>query len=76
MVVVDLGSGLAFIRTENPSGVLQEASLARDGRGEEQGVQRWAVEPFPGVRAGRDNQQRRPARLRLEPGECGSPRFS
>jgi hypothetical protein len=41
-----------------------------DGRGEEEGVQRGAVESFAGVRAGRDGdgEQRRPARLWLEPG--------
>jgi len=35
VVVVDLGGGLAVVGTQNAPGVLQEASLARDGRGEE-----------------------------------------
>ena len=52
--LVDLCGGLAVVRAEDPPGVLQEASLARDGRGEEQGVQWRAVESFPGVRAGGD----------------------
>jgi hypothetical protein len=33
--------------------VLDEPSLLGDGCGEEEGVQRGAVESFPGVRAGR-----------------------
>jgi hypothetical protein len=54
VVVVDLGGGLAVVRAEDAAGVLDEPSLLGDGRGEEKGIQRRAVEPFPGVRAGRD----------------------
>ena len=57
MVVVDLGGGLAFTGAQDPPGVLQEAALVRDGRGEEQGVQWRAVEALPGVRAGRYGEQ-------------------
>jgi len=52
VVVVDLGGGLAVVGAQDAPGVLQEAALVGDGRGEEQGVQWRAVEPFPGVRAG------------------------
>ena len=69
VVVVDLGGGLAVVGAQDPAGVLDEASLAGDGRGEEQGIQRRAVESFPGVRAGRDGEQGRPAGLRGEPDE-------
>jgi hypothetical protein len=71
VVIVDLCGGLAVVGAEDPPGVLQEASPARDGRGEEQGVQWRAVEPFPGVRAGADGEQGRPAGLGGEPGERG-----
>jgi hypothetical protein len=43
---MDFGRGLAFVGAEDPPGVLQEASLAGDGGGEEQGVQWRAVEPW------------------------------
>jgi hypothetical protein len=75
VVVVDLGGGLAVVRAQDAVGVPDEASLLGDGRGEEEGVQRGAVESFPGVRAGRDIQQGRPVRLRLEAGECGGQCF-
>ena len=68
MVVVDLGGGLVVVRAEDAAGVLDEPSLLGDGRSEEEGVQRGAVESFPGIRAGRDSQQGRAARLGLEPG--------
>ncbi len=66
---------LPVVGAEDPPGVLQEASLAGDGRGEEQGVQRRAVEPLSRVRPGSHGEQRRPARLRDEPGERGSTVF-
>ena len=50
-------------------------SLAGDGGGEEQGVQWRAVEPFSRVGPGSYGEQRRPARLRDEPGERGSTVF-
>lgn len=62
MIVVDFG-GLAVVGAEDAPGVLEEASLLGDGRGEEQGVERRAVEAFPGVGAGGDREQRCPARL-------------
>ena len=67
MVVVDLGGGLAVVGAQDPPGVLQEAALVRDGRGEEQGVQWRAVEALPGVRAGRYGEQRWAAGLPREP---------
>ena len=73
MVVVDLGGGLAVARAQDPAGVLEEASVAGDGRGEEQGVQRRAVKPFPGVRASGDSEQGRPAGLWGKPGQGGGP---
>ena len=76
MVVVDLGGGLAVIGEEDPPGVLQEAALVRDGRGEEQGVQWRAIEANPGVRAGRYGEQRRPAGLPREPGEAAARVFA
>ena len=63
---MQLSGGLAVIGPQDTAGVLDEPSLLSDGRGEEQGVQRGAVEPFPGVRAGGDREQGRPAGLRLE----------
>lgn len=56
VVVVDLGGGLAVAGAEDASGVLDEPSFLRDRGGKEQGVQRGAVESFPGVGAGRDGQ--------------------
>jgi hypothetical protein len=73
VVVVDLGGGLAVVRAEDSADVLDEPSLLSDEGGEEEGLQRGAVEPFPGVTAGRDHEQGRPARLWVEPGECGGP---
>ena len=75
MVVVDLGGGLVVVRAEDAAGVLDEPSLLGDGRSEEEGVQRRAVESFPGVWTGRHGEQGRPARLGLEPGERGGPCF-
>jgi hypothetical protein len=63
VVVVDLGGGLAVVGAQDPPGELKEAALVRDGRGEEQGVQWRAVEPFPSVRAGRYGEQRWPVGL-------------
>jgi len=71
VVVVDLSGCLAVVGAQDAPGVLQQASLAGDRRGEEEGVQRRAVESFPGVRAGRYGEQRRPAGLWREPGERG-----
>jgi hypothetical protein len=73
MVVVDFSGGFAVIGAEDPPGVLKKASLLGDGRGEEEGVERRAVEPFPGVGPGGDREQRRPAGLRLEAGQRGGP---
>src|SRR5579864_6792247 len=50
VVVVDLGGGLAVVRTQDAAGVLDEPSLLGDGRGEEESVQCGAVESLPGVR--------------------------
>ena len=47
MVVVDLGRSLAVVGAEDAAGVLDKPSLPGDGCGEEEGVQRGAVEPFP-----------------------------
>ena len=44
MVVVDIGLGLARVWPRDATDVLNEAILERDGGGEEQGVQRGAVE--------------------------------
>jgi hypothetical protein len=54
---MDLGGGLPVVGAEDPAGVLQEASLLRDGRGEEESVQRWAVElgAAPAIRAATDS---------------------
>jgi hypothetical protein len=45
--------------------------LLATGAARNAGVQRRAVEPFPGVRAGRDSEERWPAGLRGEPGQGG-----
>ena len=60
---MDLGGDLAVVRAQDPPGVLQQPSLAGDGRGEEQRIQRWAVKPFPGVRAIAAASRDRPAGL-------------
>ena len=76
MVVVDLGGGLAAVRAEDAAGVLDEPSFLGDGRGEEEGVQRRAVESFPGVRAGRHDMrpaQTSSARLRQDAAWYGTP---
>jgi hypothetical protein len=64
VVVVDFSGGLAVVRAQDPPGVLQEATLAGDGGGEEQGVQRRAVEPFSRVGSGSRGEQRGAAQLR------------
>ena len=61
VVVVDLGSGLAWICTQDPAGVLDKAAFEGQRSGEEQGVQDGAVEAFADVRAGRDDQEGLPA---------------
>jgi 2-hydroxymuconate-semialdehyde hydrolase len=68
-----LSGGLAVIGPQDAPGVLDEPPLLGEGSSEEQGIQRGAVEPFPGLRAGGNRQQRRAAGLRLEPGERGCP---
>ena len=75
MVVVDLGRSLAVVGAEDAAGLLDEPTFLGDGCGEEEGVQRGAVEPFPGVWAGRHGEYGRAARLGLEPGERGGPCF-
>jgi hypothetical protein len=75
VVIVDFGRGLAVVRAQDPPGVLEQASLAGDGRGEEQGAQRRAVEPFSRVGPGSHGEQRRAARLGDKPGERGSTVF-
>jgi len=75
VIVVDLGRSLAVVRAQDAAGVLDKPALLGDGCGEEEGVQRGAVESFPGVRACRDDKQRRSAGLRLEPGKRGGPRL-
>jgi hypothetical protein len=43
VVVVDFGGGVAREGTQAPLGVLDEAPFERDGRGEKQGLECWAV---------------------------------
>jgi hypothetical protein len=52
VIVVDLGGVLAREGTQDPSCVLDQASLPPDRGGEEQGVQGRAVEALAGVRSG------------------------
>src|SRR3954451_4008841 len=54
-----LGGALSGVGAEHPSGVLDETALEGDWRGEEEGVQRRAVESFADVRVGGDGEQRR-----------------
>src|SRR5712692_67761 len=75
VVVVDLGGGLARVGAQDPSGVLDEASLERDRGREEQGVQRGAVEAFPGIGPGGDDKQRRRAGPGLQAGKGGGTGF-
>src|SRR5215467_2745455 len=67
-VVVDFGRGLVLVRAHDPAYVLGQAALIGDRHGEEQGIQGWAVEAFASVRAGRHDQERRSAGLRLKTG--------
>src|SRR3954447_14907007 len=68
-----LGGGLAGERAEDPAGVLHESALEGDRCGEEEGVERGAVEALAYVRTGGDDQQWRSVGLRHKPGErCGS----
>src|SRR6185312_7516397 len=67
-VVVDFGRGLVLAGAQDPAYVLGQAALIGDRRGEEQGIQSWAVEAFASVRAGGHGQERRPARVRLQAG--------
>jgi hypothetical protein len=65
---------LAGIGAQDAAGVLDEPSLERDRRGEEQGVEGGAVEALSGIRAGGNGQQRRGAGFWLEAGEgCREP---
>src|SRR3954469_15552112 len=64
-----LGGGLAGERAEDAAGVLHESALERDRCGEEERVERWAVEALAHVRTGGDDQQWRSVGLRHEPGE-------
>jgi hypothetical protein len=57
VVVVDLGAALSGEGSEHPADVLDEAALESDGRGKEEGVQRWTVESFADERAGGDDEQ-------------------
>ncbi len=57
MVVVDFGGGLAGMRAHDPACVLDQASLERDRRGEEERVQDRAVESFADEWSGGDDQQ-------------------
>src|SRR5690242_19211677 len=68
-VVVDFGRGLVLMRAKDPAYVLGQAALIGDRRGEEQGIQGWAVEAFASVRAGGHGQERWPAGLRLQAGQ-------
>src|SRR2546423_7168674 len=72
-VVVDFGRGLVLVGAQDPAYVLGQAALVGDWCGEEQGIQGRAVEAFPGVRAGGHDQERRPARLRLQAGQRRRP---
>lgn len=71
MVVVDLGGGLAGVRSQDSAGVLDEPAFERDRSGEEQGVERGAVEAFADVGTGGDDEQRRTVRSRSELGVGG-----
>jgi hypothetical protein len=73
VVVVNLGGGLARKRSEDAAGVLHQSALEGDWGGEEERVQRWAVEAFADVGAGGDSEQWWPVRSRLEPFEGGRP---
>jgi hypothetical protein len=66
----------AVERTEDAAGVLDEPSLLGDRRGEEESVERGAVESLSGVRTGGDSEQGRSSPLWLEPGECSGPCLS
>jgi hypothetical protein len=54
-VVVDLDAGLGVGRSEDTADVLDNAALELDGKGEEQGVEGWAVEAFA-EQAGRSGE--------------------
>src|SRR3977135_743474 len=45
-VVVDLDAGLGVGGAEDPADVLADVALELDREGQEQGVERWAVEAF------------------------------
>jgi hypothetical protein len=76
VVVVNFGGGLPVAGAEDAPGVLDKPALVGDWRGEEEGVEGGAVEALPGVRAGRDREQRRPAGPGLQPRQGGGPLFS
>jgi hypothetical protein len=65
VVVVNLGGGLAGVGAQDPAGVLDEAAFECDRRGEEQGVEGWAVEAFANIGTGGDHEQWRAVRLGL-----------
>ena len=69
MVVVDFGRGLAGVGAQDAPGVLDEPSFPSDWGGEEQGVEDWAVEAFPGVWPGGHGEQGRAAGLGLQAGQ-------
>jgi hypothetical protein len=56
VVIVDFRGGLVRVRAEDPAGVLDQPALEGDRRGEEQGVEGWAVEPLPDIWTGRDGK--------------------
>src|SRR6266567_7458091 len=66
VVVVELCGFLAGVGAEDAPGVLDEASFPPDRGGEEQGVQGRAVEAFPSVGPGGDDEERRAAWLGLQ----------
>ena len=61
--------------SQNAASVLNQAPFVRDRCGEEQRVQRWAVEALADIGTCGDDQQRLSAGLNVEPGEGGSPCF-
>jgi len=64
VVVVNLGGGFPGVGPQDASGVLDESAVEGDGGGEEQGVQRGAVEAFADVGAdGADERRSRGAGL-------------
>ena len=56
MVVMDLDGILTRGVAQDPAGALDEQSVKRDRGGQEQGVQRWRVEPLSNERCGTDDE--------------------